>query len=429
MKRYDVVIVGGGMVGLTTALAIRKQTTLSVAIIDSQPLNPLNDNPHLRVSAINGASRNVFINLGVWSGMCKQRMQAYQKMHVWDKDGFGHIDFDFADVSSRGRAAHTLNVNSDNGENSVNEPTENALGHIIENDVIRNALWHKAQADQGIDIIADTLTSLGVGAAEVFLSFAEQTPITAKLVIGADGANSWVRKQLDIAMTFRDYDHHAVVASVHCQQGHQNTAWQVFLNSGPLAFLPVYQADTCSIVWSLPPDEALRVKNLSATEFNKEISAASDGKLGCITLQSERVSFPLTMRLAHDFVQDRVVLIGDAAHTIHPLAGQGVNLGLIDAAAIAQTLEQICQQQGALNDSKALNQFARWRKSDASDMIVAMESIKQGFAVQQVIPKFVRGIGMSLLNNVNPVKKLLIKQALGQRGDLPTLAQQQDPLD
>lgn len=415
MKRYDVVIVGGGIVGLTTALAIRKLCNLSVAIIDTQALNPLNDRPHLRVSAINSASKQLFINLGVWQRMYEQRMQAYQKMHVWDKDGFGHIDFD---------GSNTAAV-----EHQANNQTMAALGHIIENDVIRNALWHNVEIDPGIELISDQLTSLGVGEAEVFLSVAEQTPIIAKLVIGADGANSWVRKQLDVAMTFRDYDHHAVVASVHCQQGHQNTAWQVFLDSGPLAFLPVFAKDTCSIVWSLPPEQATRIKGLTEDEFNKEISAASDGKLGKITLKSERVSFPLTMRLARDFVHDRVVLVGDAAHTIHPLAGQGVNLGLIDAAAIADTIAKTNQQQQDLNNPKALKQYARWRKSDASDMIVAMESIKQGFAVQQVVPKFVRGIGMSLLNNINPLKNILIKQALGKRGNLPSLSTVQDPLE
>ncbi|OUS27498.1 monooxygenase [Thalassotalea sp. 42_200_T64] len=408
MKNIDIVIVGGGMVGLTTALAIRQQTSLSVAVIDSQELHSIKEQPHLRVSAINNASKQLFTNLCVWDDICAVRSQAYSNMHVWDKDGYGHLDFDQSDIPT--------------GSGADN------LGSIIENDIIRNALWHKAEQDSGIRFIPENITSMAVGGSEVFLSFAEQPPIMAKLVIGADGANSWVRKQLDMAMTFRDYDHHAVVATVECAQGHQNTAWQVFLPSGPLAFLPLYQQNTCSIVWSLPPEQAERIKALSTDDFNKEILAASDGKLGNIRLQSERVSFPLTMRLVRDFVKDRVVLIGDAAHTIHPLAGQGVNLGLVDAAALAQTLADICVQGKALNDAQALGHFSRWRKSDASEMIVAMESIKQGFSLQQTLPKFIRGLGMSLLNNVASLKKLLLKQAMGSRSDLPKLCKVQDPL-
>lgn len=409
MQSYDIVIVGGGMVGLTAALAICKQTPLKIAIIDNLPINPIGDTPHLRVSAINDASKQLFTNLGVWADITKARSQAYTNMHVWDKDGFGHLDFDLSDLP-----------------NSANN--DDCLGTIIENDVIRNALYQAAEHHDNITVVKQTLSSIAIGESEVFLSFSEHTPIIAKLVVGADGANSWVRKQLDMAITFRDYDHHAVVASVECSQGHQNTAWQVFLNTGPLAFLPLYQQNTCSIVWSLPPTEAMRIKALSAEEFNKEITAASDGKLGQVSLQSERVSFPLTMRIAREFVKDRVVLIGDAAHTIHPLAGQGVNLGLVDASALAQTIVSTLNDGKELNDNKLLGHFSRWRKNDAAEMIAAMESIKQGFSLQQVLPKFIRGIGMSVLNNISPLKQLLIKQAIGQTTNLPELSKVKDPL-
>ncbi|TRX54512.1 FAD-dependent monooxygenase [Thalassomonas sp. M1454] len=413
MQNLDVVIVGGGIVGLTTALAIRKQTSLTVGLVESQALNELSSDPHLRVSAINGASQQLFTNLGVWQDITNTRLQPYKSMHVWDKDGYGHLDFTQQDFPN-------LIASSNNKEQN--------LGWIVENDVIRNALWNKAEQDNGIVFITEKLTSIAMGSSEVFLMIEGQAPVTAKLVIGADGANSWVRKQLDMAMTFRDYDHHALVASVKCSQGHQDTAWQVFLPTGPLAFLPLYKQDHCSIVWSLPPDEAQRIKSLSEEEFNKEILAASDGKLGQVSLVSERATFPLTMRLANEFVKDRVVLVGDAAHTIHPLAGQGVNLGLVDVSALAQTLEQLVEQGSDISDSKALGHFSRWRKADASEMIMAMESIKQGFSLQQKLPKVIRGLGMSLLNQFSPAKKLLIKQALGFKGELPKLSQNQDGL-
>lgn len=424
MQKFDVLIVGAGMVGLTLALALRKSSDLTIAIADTLAISELTDEPEVRVSAINVASQTIFEQLGVWSTIIASRTQAYQHMHIWDKAGGGKLDFSVDDLAAFPKNEH--------------------LGWIIENKVIRNALWHKAQADEGISFFTShKLANIAVGESEAFASFdmasasentsatsAVQAPLIAKLVVGADGANSWLRQQMDMAMITRDYDHHAIVATVKCPQGHKNTAWQVFLPTGPLAFLPVFPEnhDTCSIVYSTSPKEAQRLTALSPLDFAKELTAASDGKLGPIALISERFTYPLTMRLAQDFVKDRLVLIGDAAHTIHPLAGQGVNLGLLDAAALAQTLVVSTQAHSKdelnLADQQRLKAFARYRKSEAVDMIAAMAAIKQTFAVKQPGLQLLRGIGMSLLDNVKPIKKILIEQALGLRGDLPELAQQ-----
>jgi len=415
MQKFDVLIVGAGMVGLTLALALRKTTDLKIAIADTLPVNDLTPEPEVRVSAINIASQTLFENLEVWSDIKLNRLQPYQNMHIWDKGGLGKLDFSIDDLG--------------------NFPHNENLGWIIENKVIRNALWQKAQADEGISFFTDhKLVSMVEGDSEVFVSFdvpleankGAQAPLIAKLVIGADGANSWVRQQIATPMITRDYDHHAIVATIKCSQGHKNTAWQVFLPTGPLAFLPVFPQDnaTCSIVYSTSPEEAKRLTALNATDFAKELTAASDGKLGIIELVSKRFTYPLTMRLAQDFVKGRVVLVGDAAHTIHPLAGQGVNLGLLDAAALAQS---ITASKGItdknLASPRVLKAFSRARKSEATDMIVAMEAIKQTFSIQQPGVKLLRGIGISLLDNVKPAKKVLIEQALGLKSDLPELAQ------
>lgn len=439
MQKFDVLIVGAGMVGLTLALALRQSSQLKIAMVDTSTVTELDDSIDVRVSAINVASKNIFANLAVWSAIEESRVQDYQHMHVWDKAGVGKLDFSAKD--------------------SASFPPEDNLGWIIENKVIRHALWQQAQLDEGIHFFTDNkLASISHGESEVFATFVHNSvndadstitqPIIAKLVVGADGANSWVRRQMDMAMIFKDYDHHAIVATVECPQGHQNTAWQVFLPTGPLAFLPLkrgnfqrsenYQnsdssaSDLCSIVYSTSPDEAIRLTALDAIDFAKELTAASDGKLGDIKLKSERFTYPLTMRLAQDFVKDRVVLIGDAAHTIHPLAGQGVNLGLLDAAALAQTLtaklnkdEEFTTELMNLSELKA---FSRWRKSEATEMIAAMAGIKQAFAPQQSPIKLLRGIGMNLINNFAPAKKQLIAQALGIKADLPDLAYQKDAL-
>jgi 2-octaprenylphenol hydroxylase len=416
MQKFDILIIGGGMVGLTLALALRQQQRhreydpLTIAIVDNQEPTALTKQPELRVSAINLASKQIFVNLDVWKDIKNQRLQAYQQMHIWDKHGYGQLNFANTDVD------------------------EKDLGWIIENKVLRNALWQKAQADEGIHFFTEqALTNVTMGDNEVFASFADGAPILAKLVVGADGAHSWVRKQMNMPITFQDYDHHAIVATIECEKGHNNTAWQVFLAQGPLAFLPLFKTNQCSIVWSTTPDEVQRLQTLSSTEFSKEITAASDGKLGKITLKSERVSFPLTMRLAHDFVKEKVVLVGDAAHTIHPLAGQGVNLGLLDAASLAETLLAQQAQDKALTGGIALNGYSRWRKSEATEMIAAMAAIKTLFSEQPFkLPatplKLIRGLGLSFLDNFSPIKKLMIKQALGEKSYLPELAKIRDPL-
>ena len=448
MQKFDVLIVGAGMVGLTLALALRKNIQLKIAMVDTLAVPELDDTIDVRVSAINVASKNIFANLGVWSALENNRVQDYQHMHVWDKAGLGKLDFSAKD--------------------SATFPSEDNLGWIIENKVIRHALWQQAKLDEGIHFFNDNkLATISQGDSEVFATFASESsslgsadngssaptpPIIAKLVVGADGANSWVRQQMNMAMIFKDYDHHAIVATVACPQGHKNTAWQVFLPTGPLAFLPLSSgkseisaqsgastqgsADSennlCSIVYSTSPDDAKRLTALDSIEFAKELTAASDGKLGDITLKSERFTYPLTMRLAQDFVKERVVLIGDAAHTIHPLAGQGVNLGLLDAAALAQTLtaklNEHDENHAELVNTSDLKAFSRWRKSEATEMITAMAGIKQAFAPQQSPVKLLRGVGMNILNNFAPAKNRLIAQALGIKADLPELAYQKDAL-
>ncbi|GAB5380872.1 MAG: FAD-dependent 2-octaprenylphenol hydroxylase [Aliiglaciecola sp.] len=399
MQHYDLVIVGAGMIGLTAALAL-KDSGLSVAVVDSQeyPI-PSFDKPELRVSAINLASEQIFENLGAWQGVASRRMQAYQNMHVWEQDSFARIEFNHQDIQ------------------------RNHLGTIVENEVVRQALLDQVKEQADIDLICPVaITSIAFGQSECFISLSNEQTFTAKLVIGADGANSYVRRVANLPFTFWDYDHIAIVATIETELEHNNTARQAFTQDGPLAFLPLYEPNLCSIVWSQKVEKAEQLLALDESAFNQAINVAIDGKLGVCKLASPRVSYPLKMRYCRQWLANRVMIIGDAAHTIHPLAGQGANLGIADAAALAQTLIEVKNKGKDIGDVKYLRTLERWRKAEAMKMIATMEGFKRLFDGANPVQKLVRGLGVSVTNQIAPLKRDIISQAVGVDGNLPELA-------
>ncbi|MGE6101679.1 FAD-dependent monooxygenase, partial [Aeromonas salmonicida] len=241
-------------------------------------------------------------------------------------------------------------------------------------------------------------------------------------VVAADGAHSWVRRQADIPLTSWDYGHHALVATVRCAEPHEAVARQIFTPDGPLAFLPLWQPDLCSIVWSVPATRAEALCAGDDEQFNRQLTTAFDGRLGLCKVEGARSAIPLTARYARDFARERLVLVGDAAHTIHPLAGQGVNLGLLDAAALA---EQIMQSQRAGIDIGLLANlrgYERWRKSEAARMLAAMEGLKRLFSGANPLKKLVRGGGLCAFDALAPLKQGVIRAAMGLDGELPALA-------
>lgn len=399
MQSYDVVIVGGGIVGLTLALAL-KSSELSVALIDSQTGDePLSQQPELRVSTFTLASAQVLRNLGCWQNLDSQRMLAYEHMAVWDQDSFGKIQFSHQDVE------------------------QPYLGYVIENKLVRRSLWLKAAEAQHIAIFAPhKISKLVFGQQESFISLEDGTMLTARLVVGADGANSWVRQQANFPLTFWDYEHQAIVATIKTQLPHGKTARQVFTASGPLAFLPLWDDHHCSIVWSQQDSQASHLLALSDTDFNKALMATFDSQLGLCELVSERRSYPLTMRYARQWVKDRVVLVGDAAHTIHPLAGQGANLGILDAAALAEQIIVTVEQDKDFGLAKNLRPYERWRKTETVKMIATMESFKRLFAGDHPLKKLVRDIGLDGINKLPVAKRMIIRHAIGLDGELPKLA-------
>ncbi|MDT3279655.1 FAD-dependent monooxygenase [Shewanella scandinavica] len=396
-QAYDIAIVGGGMVGLATAIGLA-QADLNVVVIDAGHTDAVVGEPRLRVSAINKASQRLLENLGAWAYLDTSRATPYQKMAVWDKDGFGKIAFD------------------------ANSISETSLGAIIENDAISFALAKRvAEFDNITHIQNQRLERIAFGEREAWLTLANGDNVSAALVIAADGANSWVREQCKIPLTFWDYGHHAIVATIRTEMPHLATARQVFLKDGPLAFLPLYEDHLCSIVWSVPPERANELLAMDKVQFERNLTAAFDGRLGICQLESERQAFPLRMRYARHFARHRLVLAGDAAHTIHPLAGQGVNLGFLDAASIIEVISELQQAGKDIGDYAQLRALERWRKADAMEMIAAMEGFKRLFEGTNPIKKAIRDLGLNLVDNVAGLKTVFIQQAMGNKSALPKL--------
>ena len=399
-QTFDVAIVGGGMVGLATAIGLA-EANLKVVVIDASSTQAPSGEPKLRVSAINKASQQLLTNLGAWQYLDHSRVSPYQKMMVWDKDGMGKIEFD----------AHAI--------------SENHLGAIIENDAISFALAKRVSELANITHIEQQkLQRVAFGEREAWLTLENGDNMSAALVIGADGANSWIRQQCQIPLTFWDYGHHAIVATVRTELTHDAIARQAFLPDGPLAMLPLYEDNLCSIVWSTSPQHAEQLLALDDVTFGHALTAALDSRLGVCEVISERHAFPLRMRYARHFARHRLVLAGDAAHTVHPLAGQGVNLGFLDAASIIQTVTELHEQGKDIGEYRHLRALERWRKTEAMEMIATMEAFKRLFAGRNPVKKAIRDIGLSLVDNVAGLKTVFVRQAMGNKMTLPKLCRE-----
>ncbi|MCC2616500.1 FAD-dependent monooxygenase [Aestuariibacter halophilus] len=396
MDNYDVVIVGGGMVGLSLAAALAP-SGMRIAVLDTQVAGaPDANKPQSRVSAISHLSENLFRRLGVWDAIA-EHAAPYQHMSVWEQDSFANIDF------------------------SADSVHQTHLGHIIENAAIRYPLWQRCE-QAGARLIAPVkITNLHHGEQQSVISLDNGQLLACRLVVGADGVHSQVRQQGALPMTFWDYEHTAIVANVRTQQPHNDTARQVFTPDGPLAFLPMQDPHLCSIVWSVNTDKAEALMALDDEAFCQALASTFDLRLGLCSLDTPRSGFPLTMRFVRQWAAERLVLVGDAAHSIHPLAGQGVNLGLQDVAVLAQSLTDTYQAGKDIGRLRYLRPYERQRKTAAVEMIAAMEGFKQLFGTALAPLKLLRGLGLSAVNRLPGVKSALIKQAMGMGAEVPDL--------
>lgn len=387
---YEVVIAGAGMVGATLGCLLAKQGC-RVAVVERYVPTPfsLDDAYGLRVSAMSRASQQALIQAGAWPFIVDLRATPYEAMHVWDATGQGEIHFSAADIG---------------------EPD---LGAIIENQVVQEGLFQAMKAYENLTFLAPfSVDSCCYADDHMAIKLSNSEMITTALLVGADGANSKVRELAGIGVQENDYHQKGLVAVVSTEEAHQFTAWQRFMPSGPLAFLPLNEGQS-SLVWTLPADKADYYLAMSDDAFNVAITAAFDQRLGQVSVVSQRAAFPLVGRQAEHYIAEGIALVGDAAHTIHPLAGQGVNLGIKDAVALAQIVSAAKKADNSPLGLKALRRYERARRGDNVMTQKAMEGFKLLFGNTFVPLQLIRNIGLNTVNKVTPMKNEIMRKAMG----------------
>jgi 2-polyprenylphenol 6-hydroxylase len=403
-SQYDIIILGSGLVGLTLANILAEQS-FTVAIVDANTIEidpvPL-DGFHLRVSAINQACCNVFQNLNIWSTLlASKRVMPFEKMFVWDSLGKKEINFSCTDIA---------------------RPN---LGYIIENILLKNALLKQLQQYENVRLLAPVKPQTILPQKNTLtVRLADKRQLITSLLVGADGAHSWLREYARIGLYTWPYHHQGLVTNVATELPHQKTAWQCFLPEGPLALLPLPDPHLCSVVWSAPPEKVHQLQQLSDSEFDPTITQAFEHRLGKLVRVTKTIAFPLVMRHAKQYVKARIALVGDAAHTIHPLAGQGVNLGILDAASLAEVIIAARNKGSDWGRYSVLRAYERWRKGENWLMILGMEFFKRLFQSQSSFVVQMRNFGLQVADERAFIKNQFMLHAMGVKGELPEIAQQ-----
>ncbi|HVY53923.1 MAG TPA: UbiH/UbiF/VisC/COQ6 family ubiquinone biosynthesis hydroxylase [Gammaproteobacteria bacterium] len=390
---YDVIIVGSGIVGLTHALLLSQTSSLRIAVLDAKPpsFSWTKENYDARVYAITPASQAVFKSIGIWADLELKRISRFESMEVWDSAGNGHIQFNHAD----------LNVSE--------------LGFIIEESLLRDMLYERAIQQRNITFVAPVvLKELKINSDGIKVK-TETEVLQGNLLVGADGAKSWVREHASISLKSHDYQHTAIIANVETELPHNNTARQCFVadcGGSPLAFLPLQATHASSIVWSLEPEMAAKLMALDDAEFLERLGTAFQFRLGKVVSITKRYSFPLLERHAETYIMERVALLGDAAHTLHPLAGQGVNLGVGDAQVLAQVIKEAYSRKRDYWSYSNLRRFERERKSANLIMLQIVKIFKELFASRSTLVSKLRNLGLNFVNQTTLIKKLFARYAM-----------------
>jgi 2-octaprenylphenol hydroxylase len=399
---FDVVVIGGGMVGLCfAALASEEErfAALRIAMVEpTAPRPPRDDEVDLRVSALSRASQRILQAAQAWSAIAA-RACPYSEMVVWD-------------AASRPDAGDALRF-------SAAETGEPDLGHIVENLRVQWAL-HESPRLKELTRLRAGLEALEFDVDAARLTLSDGRRLSCGFVVGADGGQSRTRELCGIGRAGWTYGQSAVVAHLRTEKPHRHTAWQRFLPDGPIAFLPLADGRV-SLVWTASPTEAQDLLAAEPYLFAQRVTAASDRVLGTVELDSGRAAFPLALWHAREYVRPRLALVGDAAHTIHPLAGQGVNLGFLDCAALVQVLAEAVAAEDEPFGLRTLRRYERWRRSENALMLGTTDTLNRLFGERSVAVAAARRLGMAFVTSQPLLRRALVQRALGLAGDLPAL--------
>lgn len=387
---YDIVIVGAGIVGLTLACHLQNQG-LRIAIIDKGTSNiASNPTSSLRFIAITLASQHSLEELNVWQRLNKKQCAPFRCMQVWESGQTAQLFFDSADIG------------------------EVCLGYILKNSDLEQALYAQAKADNELIWFSlDTLLDMQMEENRVLISLASGTEMSTRLLVGADGDLSKVRQLADIHIKATDYAQRALIATVETEWAHDQIARQIFLANGPLAFLPLKNAHACSIVWSNTLEEVQRLESMNDESFCEELTRVFEQCLGQVISTSSRLSYPLKTQEAERYIKSGVALIGDAAHTIHPLAGQGANLGMADAQCLAKVILAANQKQRSIGAYHTLRRYERERRFHNRLMMGSVDGIKHLFAATNPVLQKTRQYGLGLINKTVCLKNIIARYAMG----------------
>jgi 2-octaprenylphenol hydroxylase len=397
----DIIICGAGLVGSTLA-GLLADSGLRIVILESAAApDSAHASKDIRVSALSLATKNILASIGAWKNIAEAKVQpaAIMAMKIWDAGSRGQVHFDSAEIG------------------------EPCLGYIVENQLALDAIRLQDSHCKNIKTKYDSrLLDISFTQNDVTVTTAAGDAITAKLLIGADGANSRVRTIAGIANHGWQYQQTAIVATVDSEKSHDNTAYQRFLATGPLAFLPLANPNQTSIVWSADTVYAEGLLKLNDKEFSEKLGEQFEHCLGEIKKVGKRFSFPLSFGHAESYVDERLALVGDAAHRLHPLAGQGVNMGLLDAAALAEVIIKGNEKGKDIGRAHVLSAYTRWRKQDNQIMLMAMDGFKRVFGAEQPLIGSLRSMAMNMVTEIPPLRRKMMRLASGLGSNLPRAA-------